>query len=588
MAFAASDLVALGKVTVRAVMVRARDVPMGPKTILLLNLAFGLLALLGFSLVPAGPFDRPWFYPAVCVCTLLIVGTLWLGHSKVAAHLMLSGLFCSVVWSVVQTGAVHSPFMGWMHIVPLCALLTLGFEWALAWMLAALTHHGLQFVALQAGWLAGRVPAEVITVPITALVNAQILIYLFLAIFCYDVFYNKRKRSIEKRTAELEEVRRALRRANIEKDQFVTSMGHELRTPMNAILGLNSILIDELAEHADFASAATHIRDSAEQMLGVVNNILDLAQLDANRLPLRPSPCHLGLAVQAGSDLFRHRAALKGLTLHCHISQEAQCWVRVDRYRLEQVLGCLLDNAVKFTEQGRVDVRVTRRGQRTRIEVEDSGCGIRDQARAAIFDHFAHGFETTRSALAGAGLSLSLCHHLVRSLGGTMALGSKSSPGTLIWFEWPMADSVALASPADEGWDAQAMERNWRFLAVDDHGMNLTVIELALQRLWPRALVHKAATGGQALALMHNLPYDLVLMDVQMPGMDGMETTRRIRQDPNPNIRHVPVLGLTAFQQRDTLQQCLDAGMQAVLTKPVDTHALRLQIRALLTPEHAP
>ena len=356
---------------------------------------------------------------------------------------------------------------------------------------------------------------------------------------------------------------------------------------MNAIMGLNNILMDEMSGQADFASAALHIRESATQMLGVVNNILDIAQLEADRLSFHPVPCQLRATLDACIEPFYRRAVLKGLAFDSSLDLSPDLWVLTDPQRLGQVMASLLDNAVKFTDHGGIEVRITRTGNTTRVEVQDTGCGVQVADRARIFDRFAHGFETTRSTLAGAGLSLALCQHIVTRQGGAMGLGTKPTAGTLVWFDWPMEPAPTPAGVTHQAIAPTAIAKDhaWRFLAVDDHPMNLTVLELSLQRLWPQVKVDKAHSGTQALASLAANHYDAVLMDVLMPDIDGVETTRRIRDSADPRVRSVPVLGLTAHHYGDTLTKCLDAGMQAVLTKPIEHEQLRAQLEQLLSAE---
>jgi signal transduction histidine kinase/CheY-like chemotaxis protein len=557
---------------------------LGRKEILLINLMFGLLALLVFSRLPGGPFDSALVLPMVGLFLVFVAATLFFDNTDWTAHIMLGTTFGALAWAIYGSGAINSPFMVWMHITPVVALLTLGMRWAAVWVVLTLLHNLIQYAVVTQGWVSGEVPKNVIPIPVAVGLNLHVVFYLVLAVILYDLFYAMKKRRLEQRTWELEDIRHALRKAKVDKDLFVASMGHELRTPMNAIMGLNSILLDEMNGQADFASAALHIRESATQMLGVVNNILDIAQLEADRLRFHSAPCSLRATLDACIEPFYRRAVLKGLSFESTIEAGPDLWVMTDHQRLAQVIASLLDNAVKFTDHGGIEIRVSRTDITTRVEVHDTGCGIQAQDTQAIFDRFAHGFETTRSALTGAGLSLALCQYIVLNQGGSLGLGAKSTPGTLIWFEWPMENCapVVEASVAATRTASKTPNPSWRFLAVDDHPMNLTVVELSLQRIWPQAKVDTASSGKQALARLAATHYDAVLMDVLMPDMDGMETTRRIRANPDARIQKVPVLGLTAYHHGDTLAKCLAAGMQAVLTKPIESGQLRAQLERLL------
>ena len=566
----------LSRVTVRA---------LAHTEILLINLTFGLIALWAFYQTPSGLTGDTWLWSLAVLVVLQMAASYFLANTFWISQSIATSIFATLAYAIWFSGGIHSALMVWMLVVPLFALLTLGIHWAAAWLLLTTLHNVVQFLAVSNGWSSIKASGHFTAVTQPLSLSLFGLCCLMLAVTLYDLFYEIKKRRLKQRTRDLENLRHALRKARDEKDSFVANMGHELRTPMNAIMGLNSILIDDMSGQSDFASAALHIRESATQMLVVVNNILDIAQLEADRLSFHAHPYPLRATLETCIEPFYRRAVLKGLTFESRIDIGAEVWVKSDPQRLVQVVSSLLDNAVKFTDHGSVEVRVSRSAGITRVEVQDSGCGIQAADRHRIFDRFAQGFETTRSALAGAGLSLALCHHILRRQGGTMGLGSLQSQGTQVWVQWPMdaAQCPKEEPEAPQVPSVSAQHHAWHFLAVDDHPMNLTVLELSLQRRWPNVTVDKAHSGQEALMRTAGTQYDAILMDVLMPGMDGIDTTRRIRQSDDARIRSIPILGLTAYHYGDMLKKCLDAGMQAVLTKPLEHEQLKAQLERILS-----
>ena len=339
---------------------------------------------------------------------------------------------------------------------------------------------------------------------------------------------------------------------------------------MNAILGLNGVLQAELADQPENVEIAEHIRESTEQLLRLVNDILDFSQLEAGQLKLLEQPVHLEEALHHVVEPFAQRAREKSLALTLVIDAALPVWVMADGPRLRQMLGSLLDNAVKFTHQGQICVRVKPQDGRVRFEVEDTGRGIPLERQKQVFNRFEHADIQTKRAYGGTGLGLAICEQLVALQGGRIGVESKPGQGALFWFELPLKPSAAPHGAAD-GVSVATSTRSLRFLLVDDNAVNLMVARLVLNKCWPDASVTSASGGEEALALLDSQAFDLVLMDMIMPGLDGMETTRRMRAHPRSAVADLPVIGLTANTNVRDRERCLHAGMNEVLAKPIDS-----------------
>ena len=479
------------------------------------------------------------------------------------------------------TGGINSPAMVWMTILAVPALLLLGRRWALWWVGVILLVIVLQFVGVMQGWISGEVDQSPDTILWALLDKVLVIVSLMMIVNFYDRMHQRQMQEVEQGNADLEATQKALILAQSHKDEFIASVGHELRTPMNAILGLNGVLQYELADHPENVEIAEHIRESTEQLLRLVNDILDFSQLEAGQLKLLEQPVHLEEALHHVIEPFAQKAREKSLLLNWFVDAALPVWVIADGQRLRQILGNLLDNAVKFTHQGHIYVRVKPHEGRIRFEVEDTGRGIPLERQKQVFNRFEHADIQTKRAYGGTGLGLAICEHLVVFQGGRIGVESTPGQGALFWFELPLKPSAAPCGAADIV-SAATSTRSLRFLLVDDNAVNLMVARLVLNKCWPDASVTSAAGGEEALALLDSQAFDLVLMDMIMPELDGMETTRRLRAHPRSEVASLPVIGLTANTNARDRERCLHAGMNEVLAKPIDSQTVKEAVGRLI------
>ena len=520
---------------------------------LLASAVYGLLALLV-------PLRRA--YTLLCQLALL-------------NSLLLMGYIAS------RTGGINSPALVWMTVLAVPALLMLGRRWALRWMLLCLLVLWGQWLAVREGWIGG----EVLHTPGTlawATLNLLLLMFgLVLAVNVYARLHQRQREALEHSNAALEAAQQALLQTQSHKDEFLASVGHELRTPMNAILGLNGVLQTELADRPEQRALAEHMRASTEQLLGLVNDILDFSQLEAGRLQLLEQPLLLRPWLQAQLAPWRQRAQAKGLVLHCEVAPEVPPALQVDAQRLRQLLLNLVDNALKFTPHGAIAVRVrVQPGPGwLRLEVQDNGPGIAAERLPHIFNRFEHGDLQTAHRYGGTGLGLAICEQLVKLHRGRIGVHSEPGQGAMFWFELPLRAVDAPRAPTASG---EARPVAQRLLLVDDNAVNLMVARLVLQKNWPEAQVDTCTDAEQALTLLERERYDAVFMDMVMPGTDGPQATRRLRQHPRAELAQLPVIGLTANHNAHDRQLCLQAGMDEVLAKPLDAEAVREALERVL------
>ena len=402
-----------------------------------------------------------------------------------------------------------------------------------------------------------------------------------------DVTENRRARE------DLLRAREDAEAANRAKSEFLAAMSHEIRTPMNAIVGMTDITLqtDLSDDQRDYLHT---VQDSARHLLSIINDILDLSKIEARKLELDHSDFDLPFHVQTTVKGLALQARQKGLELVLQIDDAIPRCVKGDSLSLRQVLVNLVGNAIKFTHRGRIEVRLTtvssgspvEGGVGITFEVEDTGIGIPKEFLDSIFQSFS---QTTR-AFGGTGLGLAICKQLISLMGGDISVKSIVGRGSTFSFTLWLEPGLACPIPVDESRELpEGPFRPVRVLVAEDNAVNVMVTTLKLEEFGYTYAV--AGTGLEVLDMLKHEPFDIILMDIEMPVLDGISTTKAIRSaipgGPIPN-QNIPIIGVTAHALKEFREKSLAAGMNDYISKPVDFRELSAIINRLIGAVPAP
>jgi len=419
-------------------------------------------------------------------------------------------------------------------------------------------------------------------------VSRVIFVYMLastVALFGFVVLIGMELRKRRKELSVQVEIAKELRQAKKESDElavkalaaekakgdFLAMMSHEIRTPLNAVIGFSRVAAQR-AKEPEIQSLLKDIRAGGEQLFGMLSGMLDYEQICEGNIQLDPEKESIRYLVESECRLFNTAAERKGNRIVSEIADDVPAYVLVDGVRLRQVLGCLLSNAVKFTENGEIRVSAacfSEEGSAARLafRVADTGIGIPTEARASIFDAFQQGDSSRARSYEGSGFGLTISKKLAELLGGDLRL-EDSERGASFAF------CLQLVAVEERPTDPGNVNKSERILIVDDNRTNARLLQIVLRKMQMDSTY--VASGGEALKICREEDFSIVLMDLQMPGLDGLQTARRLReQEQRDGAARRIIIALTAAATEHDREKCLAVGMDDFLTKPYRIDQIR-------------
>ncbi|MBL7726626.1 MAG: response regulator [Dinghuibacter sp.] len=539
-------------------------------------------------------------------CTLALTGIFYYfrrgGGLVVCSNLYLSVAAVVILLSCYYSGLFTSPVLYWSIILPLYAFWLLGTRYGFMWLgiallmqLTILTFGTLNFQAARPFdfYAPGNVGLLYVLV---------VLLITNVAIFCYDFETGKiralfnvemEKTALSETLYRLEQTKLKLEKAEKHKDLFLSQMSHEMRTPMNAIVGLTNLMLEQQNENRDVQI----VNQSARNLLGIIDDILDITRVQSGKFSFNYRDVDTASFFEATAKPLSLRAMEKNLYFDLVQQPGLPEQVSTDPVRLAQIINNLAGNGIKFTSTGGVRVTIGYEpGLHNKpgfdgltIQVTDTGIGIPKEKQELVFEVFQQADDAVYRKYGGTGLGLSITKQLVEAAGGTIAIESEPYRGTTIQVMFPVKQAMKPGTAAPKTQLNEHVRQalnNLSILLVDDYDVNRMVTIKTIHSEAPGMQIDEAYNGQEAIDLLARKPYHLVLMDVQMPVMDGLEATRWLRADKDKRIRETRIIGLTSYAMKDDEAQCFAAGMNDYLSKPFEKYDLLMKMYKLVAPKN--
>jgi len=548
------------------------------------------LMLLSPLLAYSGQSRPAW---SSALCGLLLAGCLALWRIGISIPWVQIFYQVTLMWGILYnsyySGGVASPVMVWMGIVPILPLFTVSRKWSYAWLIVSF----IAVIIIYWAQLQGLVPQQHdITrqeLALSATMIGLLCITQVMLVMTYDSANAQTMRYITRKNETLKHLSQDLQIANIHKDRFLATVSHEMRTPLNAIMGYLGLLrtSDDIPTIA--TSYIQGAQNSAAHLLTVINDLLDFSQIQQGKLVFTPQIVRLHQVLKETHQTLAPKAAELALDYSIVIDTNMPHWVRIDPHRFAQIFLNLLGNALKFTQRGFVNTHVQFKNDPNRIgfgtlmlQVKDSGIGIPEAFLAHIFEPFVQLDNQSDlckdNSLRGNGLGLSITQALLKNLGGEISIQSKVGEGSTFQVHIPVETTQAPIFSDKAPLNQTYLDQIY-LLLVDDHATNRLVASATIKRGLPNARIDEARNGTEAIEKMAVNHYDLVLMDLIMPDFSGIEVVRKIRNEYPAPFCDVPVVALTANVAEEAIKECLDVGILELLPKPFDREVL---IRTIL------
>ena len=540
---------------------------------------------------------------SAALCGLIGLLRVWGLTLALASQMYQTTLLVTVLYGSWQMNGLSSPTMVWLGIVPLLPWFTLSRRWTYFWLSLAFCSVWAFMLMHHIGWLPVKPGLTEDDIWLNATMYAMLCVTQGILLITLDTADADKMHVMEMVAHQLSEVNAKLVVTSRHKDQFLAMVSHAMRTPLNGVKGYLGLLADRQELGHDAHAEVMGAQNAASHLMTVINDLLDLSQISQGRFSLNPQVIQLHNGLR---DIFRtleSHARHQGLTYQLSIAPDVPVWVKIDPDRVAQILINLLGNAIKFTAQGSVTLSVSMQSQNEQqamlqFDVIDTGSGIEASNLNRIFEPF---YQTQYPALRpnddsqrGNGLGLAISRGLAQAMGGQLTASSQEGSGSCFTLVVPMALAQAPAHATPNVLDEALVPdpRPYHILVVDDQAVNRMVLTATLKKMLPHADVVQADGGIPALQLLDEQDFDLVLIDLIMPDLDGIEVARRTRHFKVPHRRDVPFIAITANVAPQAMADCTAAGIAQVMPKPfhrqgllraIQTHARPAQIKDVVT-----
>jgi signal transduction histidine kinase/ActR/RegA family two-component response regulator len=479
--------------------------------------------------------------------------------------------------------------MVWMGIVPILPLFTVSRRWSYVWLTISFSLVIAIYFAQRIGWVPILPHTDPDALAFSATMIGLLTITQVVLVMTYDSANAQTLRHMTRKNEALKTLSQDLQLANVHKDRFLATVSHEMRTPLNAIMGYLGLIKTSKVLPVSSQDYLQGAQNSAAHLLTVINDLLDFSQIQQGKLVFNSQVVDLYLVLTEAHQILAPRAFEKGLQYNLRIDASVPKWVRIDPHRCTQIMLNLIGNALKYTTQGHVSIRVRYETNNTVddrgvlcLQVEDTGMGIPEEFCKKIFEPFVqldwHSHVQADNALRGNGLGLSITQSLVQNLGGHLCVRSEVGVGSIFEVCLPMQTTLAPQISRQTRVDETHLEV-MDVLLVDDHAVNRLVASATIKQGLPNARIDEARNGAEAIEKMKTHLYDVVLMDLIMPDHSGVDVVRIIRAECQPPYSEVKVVALTANVGQEAVKACLEVGIDEMLSKPFDREVL---IRTIL------
>lgn len=533
--------------------------------------------------------------PAILFAVICVVACLYIqafaNRPKLATHITLFAYWTTVTTLMGIHGIIGTPML-WMLAIPPIAILINGRRAGIFWALACLSTITTYYVLFAFGFVEDNSSAAIRAAEeygprafeifafegalILGILTAATMVFRTAQIRAEKKLYqsvHSLKNEVHTRSLAEEEARLS----EEAKSAFLAAMGHELRTPLNGVIGASRLLKDANSdqEKSEFTDV---IIQSSETLLELINNVMDLSSLESGKVELENTAIDLENLLQQTLAPLSFQAKSKGIELNYDITPDTPKFLMGDPTRLRQILINLVGNSIKFTESGLVNVIACRSYDKFCLRISDTGIGIPQEAQAKLFEPYVQAELDTTRKFGGSGLGLSIVKKLVQAMGGKISLESKLDQGSTFSIFLPLLP--ATMADVSTVVESSSVLPKLKALIADDNAINRMVLSRLLEK--DRHQVVSVANGQEAVDYIEDHSIDVVLMDIQMPGMDGYTATRKIR-DMTESKSTLPIIAITANNSKEEADRAKDAGMNGFIGKPFRYEELLKELQAIFT-----